>query len=92
HRGSHGGGGGGTGSSSGGGDPGTPESKNVWVLRGSTPEQVAIHAGLSDGTVTEVVDGLAEGDQVVVDVDTGDSSSAPATSGRPPGGGSLRMF
>jgi hypothetical protein len=65
----------------------------VWVLHGTTPQQVAIHAGLSDGTVTEVVDGLAEGDQVVVDVDTGDSST-PATTAKPPGGGGggLRMF
>jgi HlyD family secretion protein len=93
HRGGGGGGGSGSGDGGGVGDPDAPESKNVWVLNGSTPQQVAIHAGLSDGTVTEVVDGLAEGDQVVVDVDTGDSS-APATSARPPGGGGggLRMF
>jgi hypothetical protein len=63
----------------------------VWVLRGATPEQVPVHVGLSDGTVTEVVDGLAEGDAVVVDVEGGDSSG-PSSSSRPGGGGMPRMF
>jgi HlyD family secretion protein len=70
-------------------DPDAPESKTVWVLRGSTPTQVTIHTGLSDGTVTEVVDGLAEGDAVIVDLDNGDGSS-PASSSK--GSPSLRMF
>jgi hypothetical protein len=49
----------------------------VWVLRGGTPEQATVHTGLTDGTVTEVVDGLNEGDAVITDVDDG---SAPAPS------------
>jgi HlyD family secretion protein len=58
----------------------------VWVQRGLTPEQVTIHAGLTDGTVTEVVDGdLKEGDQVVIDVtgaDAASSATAVSTSTR----------
>jgi HlyD family secretion protein len=66
-------------------DKGAPDPiKTVWVLRGSTPKEVTIHTGLSDGTVTEVVDGeLSEGDPVVVDSTSGDgaapSSAAPTT-------------
>jgi HlyD family secretion protein len=58
------------------------EAKTLWVVRGSAPQAVAVHTGLTDGTVTEVVDGdLAEGDQVVVDTTSGDTpaATAPAT-------------
>jgi HlyD family secretion protein len=53
------------------------EVKTVWVLRGAGPPQlVAVHAGLTDGTVTEIVDGdLKEGDPVVVDTVNGDGSA-----------------
>jgi HlyD family secretion protein len=61
------------------GDPAAPESKTIWVLRGGSPQSVEVHVGLTDGTVTEVVDGLSEGDQVIVDMDGGpDGSSAPS--------------
>jgi HlyD family secretion protein len=54
-----------------------PETKTVWVLRGGSPTAVSIHAGISDGTQTEVIDGdLAETDQVITDATTPD---APAT-------------
>ncbi len=60
-----------------------PQERTVWVLRGGTPESVTIHTGLTDGSVTEVVDGLAEGDAAVVDVDgTGDGSGAAPSSSR----------
>lgn len=70
-------------------DPATPESKTVWVLRGGVPQSVNIHVGLTDGTVTEVVDGLSENDEVITDMDGGPAgSSSPApTSTRMP-----RMF
>ncbi|HEY8041277.1 MAG TPA: efflux RND transporter periplasmic adaptor subunit [Polyangiaceae bacterium] len=59
--------------------PDTPEAKTVWVMRGSAPQAVVIHTGLSDGTVTEVVDGdLKEGDVVVVDTLNGDGSASSA--------------
>jgi HlyD family secretion protein len=53
------------------------EAKSLWVMRGGAPQAVSVHTGLTDGTVTEVVDGdLAEGDQVVVD--TVGSDAAPS--------------
>jgi HlyD family secretion protein len=64
-----------------------PDSKSIWVMRGGAPQQVVVHVGLSDGTVSEVVDGLAEGDRVLVDVEGGDGSpsgsSTPRSSLRP---------
>jgi HlyD family secretion protein len=39
--------------------------RTVYVLRGSRPEPVQIKTGISDGIVTEVVEGLKEGDRVV---------------------------
>ncbi len=62
-----------------------PPSRTVWVLRGAVPQEVTIHTGLSDGTVTEVIDGdLHEGDAVVVDASGGEASSSapPATNTR----------
>jgi HlyD family secretion protein len=73
-------------------DPDTPEAKTVWVLRGGTPQQVSIHTGLSDGTVTEVVDGLNEGDAVIVDVDGAEGGSAGGTGGAPSSGGGRTSF
>jgi len=63
-------------------DPAAPQAKTVWVLRGGAPQSVNVHIGLTDGTVTEVVDGLAEGDPVIVDVDSGDGSSASSSTAR----------
>jgi HlyD family secretion protein len=60
--------------------PPPKETKTVWVLRdGVTPVSVTVHTGLTDGTVTEIVDGdLKEGDAVVVDTTSADgASSAP---------------
>ena len=48
--------------------PNAPVAKPIWVLRGGVPQLVLVHAGVSDGTVTEIVDDqMAEGDLVVVD-------------------------
>ncbi|HEY8086462.1 MAG TPA: efflux RND transporter periplasmic adaptor subunit [Polyangiaceae bacterium] len=60
--------------------PPPKESKTVWVLRdGGTPVAVTVHTGLTDGTVTEIVDwDLKEGDAVVIDTTGADgASSAP---------------
>ncbi len=68
-----------------------PEAKTVWLLRGGAPVATSVHAGLTDGTVTEILDGVAEGDAVVVDATGGDA--APAAT--PSGGGAnpfRRMF
>ncbi|HEX8792663.1 MAG TPA: efflux RND transporter periplasmic adaptor subunit [Polyangiaceae bacterium] len=61
-------------------DPGAPQAKTVWVLRGGSPQSVDVHVGLTDGTVTEVIDGLSEGDQVITDIDGGDGAAPSSTS------------
>jgi HlyD family secretion protein len=49
-------------------DSADSKRKHVWVLRGGTPERVAITVGASDGTRTVVTGGkLAAGDSLVVD-------------------------
>ena len=54
------------------------------MLRGTTPQPVTVHAGLTDGNVTEIVDGeLQQGDQVVTDTITPDTPPATPL----PGGG-----
>jgi len=56
-----------------------PDSRSLWVMRGGVPRPVPVHTGLTDGTVTEVVDGdVAEGDQAVVDATSPDSAPAAA--------------
>jgi HlyD family secretion protein len=71
-----------------GGD-GAQDRRTVWVLRGLSPEPVRVKAGVSDGSVTELVEGeLHEGDAVVTDASGGPSGGAGAPGGaRPP-----RMF
>ena len=60
------------------------EARTVWVLRGLAPTPVALHTGLSDGTVTEVIDGdLKEGDAVVTDTLGAAGKAGAAPSGGP---------
>jgi HlyD family secretion protein len=55
----------------------------VWVLRGGQPEPVRVRTGISDGSLTEVVEGeLQPADAVVTDMIGG----APAAAGPGPGG------
>src|SRR6266536_2676502 len=53
--------------------------RTVYVLPGSQPKPVQIKTGISDGVVTEVVEGLKEGDRVV----TAESLSKPAAPSTP---------
>lgn len=46
---------------------GEPTERTVYVLRAGEPAPVLIHTGISDGTHTQVVDGLHDGDVVLVD-------------------------
>ena len=46
----------------------------VRLLRGSLPETRAIRVGISDNVQVQVLEGLREGDKVVI----GDSTSVPA--------------
>jgi HlyD family secretion protein len=68
-----------------------PTQRTVWVVRGATADPVLVHTGVSDGTLTEVLEGkVAAGDKLVTDVP--DKPGASST-GAPPGGGPrVRMF
>ncbi len=46
----------------------TPDRRTIWVIRDEKPAAVRIRTGISDGTLTEVVEGdLNSGDAVVTD-------------------------
>src|ERR1044072_2567240 len=68
----------------------TTSERTVYILSGSQPKPVQIKTGISDGVVTEVVEGLKEGDRVV----TAEISSTTASSSPPPNpfGGGPRRF
>jgi len=60
------------------------EKRSVWVVRGSVAQLVPLRTGLTDGTVTEVLEGdLNEGDLVAVDSVGVDSASAPPAASAP---------
>ncbi len=67
------------------------DTRTLWVMHGDTPSAVTVHAGLTDGLVTEILEGDAhEGDAIAID--TLDSSApAPTTSAttRSPFGGAV---
>ena len=63
----------------------TPGGKQrVWVLQDGKPVERQVKTGLSDGQKMEVLEGLAEGDKVIVGL--GGSTQSPAT-----GSGSPRL-
>jgi HlyD family secretion protein len=66
--------------------------RTVYVLRGSAtkPQPVQIKTGISDGVVTEVLEGVNEGD-VIVTGTIGGAAPAPAST-NPFGGGGGRRF
>jgi len=58
------------------------DQRQVWVLHGDTPSPVTIKVGVSDGSVSEVVEGdLKEGDEVITDLASG--ASKGSTQGGP---------
>lgn len=60
-------------------------ARSLYVLRDGRPESVEIVTGLSDGTVSEVVSGLAAGDLVIVEANVAGkapSSGSPSRMGR----------
>lgn len=70
---------------------GSSDRKSVWVLRGPKPEQVQVRTGLTDGTVTELVEGeLVEGDALVTEAMSGDEP-VPASTSKAGGSGPPRM-
>ena len=59
-------------------------------MRGDKPTPVSIRAGVSDGSLTEVVEGdLREGDRVIIGASGGSSNPAGAGGGGP---GSFRRI
>ena len=54
--------------------------RTVYVLSGGRPQPVQIKTGISDGVVTEVIEGLKEGDHVV----TAELASKPSAASPPP--------
>src|SRR5882672_5195376 len=56
-----------------------PSERTVYVLSGGQPNPVQIKTGISDGVVTEVIEGLKEGDRVV----TAELASKPAAASTP---------
>jgi HlyD family secretion protein len=70
--------------------PPPPGSRLVTVLRNGKPERVAVEVGLTDGSFTEVVSGLSEGDLVVTDRAAG--GGARGGGGRAGGPPSMRLF
>jgi HlyD family secretion protein len=83
-----------TGRPAGGRSGGPPESaqRTVYVLPSgaSRPEPRQIKTGISDGIMTEVVDGLKEGDRVVT-AELGSAMGAPSPGTNPFGGGPRRF-
>src|SRR5438094_5372202 len=53
--------------------------RTVYVLSGNKPEPVMIKTGISDGVVTEVLEGLKEGDRVITAGLASATSSSTAT-------------
>jgi HlyD family secretion protein len=81
--------GGASGASGDGGLGTATDRKTVWVLRGAKPEQVRVRTGLTDGTVTEILEGdLHEGDLLVIEAVSADDAPLPAASARSSGSGS----
>ena len=73
-----------------GGRERTTSERTVYVLSGSQPKPVQIKTGISDGVVTEVIDGLKEGDRVVTTEMA--AKSRPASASANPFSGAPRRF
>jgi HlyD family secretion protein len=65
------------------------DQRQVWVLRSERPSPVSIKIGVSDGSVSEIVEGdLKENEEVVTDLAAG----AKNTAAQPQGGPRFRGF
>jgi HlyD family secretion protein len=68
---------------------GPTDRRSAWVLRDGKPQMVSLRVGLSDGNLTEVIEGdLRQGEPVVVDASAPDAPAAAPTSS----GGMRRLF
>jgi len=57
--------------------------RTVYVLQGNRPQPVQIKTGISDGVMTEVTDGLKEGNRVVIAQLSGPSTASASQPGNP---------
>jgi len=72
--------------------PGQRVERTVYLLRDGKPVPVQIKAGISDGIFTEVLEGLNEGDQVIIGSLGGSQPNAQASAGPSnPLSGGMRM-
>lgn len=72
--------------------PSADGPRTIWVVRSGAPQALTVKTGLSDGTVTEVLEGdLKVGDAVIVE-STGESGSAPRGSAAPGGANPFRRI
>ncbi len=73
------------------GDSNAPAVRTVYRLVGTgpnaRPEAVNATLGISDGTGTEVIEGLSEGDQIITSVFSPGGTAGPQRSSNPFGGG-----
>ncbi len=60
-------------------------TRAVYVMRDGTPEAVSIKAGITDGSATEAVEGLKEGDVILTGVIVGGGAGGNAQTQRPGG-------
>jgi HlyD family secretion protein len=61
------------------GAPPPGDERTVWVLDGVKPREVTIKIGVTDGSTTEVVEGLTEGQKVVTET-SGEKPAGPPRS------------
>src|SRR5881296_2859960 len=61
-------------------------SRTVYVLRGDEAQPVQIKTGISDGTTTEVLEGLADKDRVITGQLNAPNAASPPQQGNPFGG------
>ena len=57
------------------------------MLKAGKPESTPVRIGVSDGTMTEIVEGVAEGDEVITDTTGGTPRPAGGAGGGSGGGG-----
>jgi HlyD family secretion protein len=73
----------------------TPDRRTLWVLGPAGPRPVPIRTGVSDGTLTEIVEGeVSAGDAIITQMTGPDDAVKPSTppGGAAPGGGMRRIF
>ncbi len=74
----------------GGGHQRRTSERTVYLLTSGRPQPVQIKTGISDGVVTEVIEGLKEGDRVVT-AELTSTTNAPSPPTNPFGGGPRRF-